>query len=157
MKRKQLYLLSLAFLGFMGRSNAQCGFNYIGPVDSTSHISFGESEYMSTAVDPSTNTQYVAYRDGNNFYGSSVKKYVNVAGTWQWQQVGIPGFSLVGTSSEIYGQSLTIDRWGNPYLACEDKGLGNHCVVWAFNGTKWDTLPGQIAAFTSPAFYITYN
>jgi len=151
MKRKQLYLLSLAFLGLMSRSNAQCAFNYLGPVDSLSHISFGESEYEAMAVDPSTNTPYVAYRDGNNFYGTSVKKYV--AG--KWVQVGSTDFTYGATSSEVYDNAITVDKHGIPYVACEDKGYANHCAVFMFNGTTWDTLPGQIAGFTSPAQYIS--
>ncbi len=135
----------------MGRSNAQCGFNYLGPVDSASHISFGESEYEAMAVDPSTNTPYVAYRDGNNFYGTSVKKYV--AGTWV--QVGATGFTYGATSAEVYDNAITIDKHGIPYVACENKGYANHCAVYMFNGTKWDTLPGQVSGFTTPAQFIS--
>lgn len=151
MKRKQLYLLSLAFLGFMGRSNAQCGFNYVGPNDSTSHICFGESEYLATAIDPTTNTPYVAYRDGENFYGTSVKKFVG----GKWQQVGATSFTYGKSSAEVYDNALTVDKHGIPYLACEDKGYANHVAVYTFNGTAWDTLTGQTAGFTTPAQFIS--
>ncbi len=151
MKRKQLYLLSLAFIGLLGRADAQCGWLSLGPNDSTSSICFGESEYESVAIDPTTNTPYVAYRDGNNFYGASVSKYV--AG--KWQLVGAPGFTYGAGSAEIYDESLTIDKHGIPYLACEDKGFSNHCAVFMYNGTTWDTLTGQTAGFTIPCQYIS--
>jgi hypothetical protein len=154
MKRKQLYLLSLAFIGLMGRVNAQCaspGWDPVGPNDSTNRISFGESEYEAIAIDPTTNTPYVAYRDGNNFYGTSVVKYVG----GKWQQVGSTAFTYIGSSSEVYDNAITVDKHGTPYVACEDKGVSNHCAVFKFNGTTWDTLPGQKAGFNIPCQFIS--
>ncbi|HXP51771.1 MAG TPA: T9SS type A sorting domain-containing protein [Bacteroidia bacterium] len=152
MKRKQLYILSLAFLGLMGRADAQCGWLSLGTSDSNT-ISFGESVDESVAIDPTTNTPYIAYRDGNNFYGASVSKYVG----GKWQLVGAPGFTYgkPSNSAEIYDESFTINKAGVPYLACEDKGYANHCAVFWFNGTAWDTVPGQTASFTTPVQFIS--
>ncbi|HSY76654.1 MAG TPA: hypothetical protein VK890_07350, partial [Bacteroidia bacterium] len=154
MKRKQLYLLSLAFIGLLGRANAQCaspGWRPLGPNDSANRISFGESVDEAIAIDPTSNTPYVAYRDGNAFYGTSVVKYV--AG--QWQQVGSTAFTYIGSSSEVYDNSITVDKHGTPYVACEDKGISNHCAVFKFNGTSWDTLSGQKAGFGIPCQFIS--
>ncbi|HWY97585.1 MAG TPA: T9SS type A sorting domain-containing protein, partial [Bacteroidia bacterium] len=131
--------------------NAQCGFQALGPNDSTNRISFGESVDEAIAIDPTTNTPYVAYRDGGNFYGASVVKYV--AG--QWQQVGATAFTYGVGSAEIYDQALTIDKHGIPYEACENKGYSNHCAVYQFMGGVWDTLPGQVKGFTSPCQFIS--
>ncbi|MGP8217648.1 MAG: T9SS type A sorting domain-containing protein [Bacteroidia bacterium] len=154
MKRKQIYLLSLAFIGLMGRSNAQCGFKALGPNDSLNRIAFGEAEYEAVAVDPTTNSPLIAVRDGNNlnYYGASVSTYAS--GTWQL--VGQPGFTYGKTANsyEIYDEALTVNKHGVPYLACEAKGFSNHCAVYSFNGTTWDTVGSQVASFTIPCQYI---
>jgi hypothetical protein len=151
MKTKKIYLLSLAFAGIMGSAKAQgvggqCSWISLGPSD-TNQIAFGEATYTSIAIDPTTNTPYVAYRDGGNYYAASVKKYVG----GQWTQVGAPGLSY----NEAYYESITVDKHGNPYMACENKGYALSCVVYAYNAGVWDTLAGQKAAFTHPARYIS--
>jgi hypothetical protein len=154
MKRKHFYLLSLAFMGLMTRANAQCtSWTSVGPTD-TNQIEFGggtSSTYNGIAVNPKNNNPYVVFRDANPpggaYYGTSVREFVG----GEWQYVGNGGF----TAGEGKFNSITFDKNGNGYVACQDAGLTLHCAVYAYVGGVWDTLPGQKAGFTEPAQYIS--
>ncbi len=148
MKKQRLYILSLAFLGLIGKANAQCNWTALGP-DDTNRIAFGESTYEAIAINPVNNMPYVAFRDGGNFYNASVREW---NGT-NWVNVGMPGFSY---NSECYYESIAVDKFGNPYVACQSKNLTLECAVFKYGAKTpgvWDTVAGQKAAFTVPAQY----
>jgi hypothetical protein len=144
--KKQFYILSLALVGLFGRANAQCGWVSVGPSDSN-QIAFGETFYNAIAVDPTTNTPYIAYRDGSNYFGESVKKYVG----GMWMQVGQPAFS----KGDGRYEAITVSKKGTVYAACQDAGITLHCSVRKYNTItmKWDTL-SQVS-FADPAAYIS--
>jgi hypothetical protein len=143
MKKRHLYLLTMACAGLLGRANAQCGWQSLGAND-TNQIAFGIAEYNSLATDSKNNT-YVAFYD-ENYWGAAVREFTG----GQWVTVGNTNTICHGKS---IWESIAVDKTGKPYMACQNYNKTLHCSVFGFNGTTWDTL-GQ-SSFANPAQYIS--
>jgi len=141
--KKNIYLLSLAVVGLFGHSNAQCGFQSLGPND-TNQVAFGIAEYNALATDQKSGATYVAFYD-ENYWGAAVREYVG----GQWQQVGT---NVVCPGKSIW-EAMTVDKHGTPYMACTNYKISTHPSVFMWTGTAWDTL--DQAAFTGSAQYIS--
>jgi len=105
-------------------------------------VSVGAGREESMFVDPITGTPYVAYIDGANGSGATVKKYSSF--TKSWLDVGVPNLS----AAEVQRVSLFVDN-GTPYIAYSEKSSefcpygGSFCrteyaaTVKKFNGNAW--------------------
>lgn len=74
---------------------------------------------------------YVVYRDGENGYKATVRKFADNS----WQTVGSPGFSL----GDLYGPSLFVDGT-TPYVAFCDVTNDYKSTVMKYNGVSWETI-----------------
>jgi len=129
------------FLGYRDDANsnkatvqkfvAGTGWTVVG----TAGFSAGTADYPSLAIDPTTGTPFLGYRDVVNSLKATVQKFV--AGTG-WTVVGTAGFSA-GTVSYT---SLAIDpTTGTPFLGYRDIGNGNKATVQKFvAGTGWTVV-----------------
>ena len=143
--KKQLCLLSLAFVGLFSQANAQCNWKSLGPND-TDQIAFGQTEYNSLAFDPTNGNAYVGFWDENNYCGS-VREF---NGT-QWIQVGPVSICPKKTTYT----SVAVDNHSTPYFSCVNPNATSACWVWQYNKTTqmWDTL--EPSSMKSSASYIS--
>ncbi|HNW71781.1 MAG TPA: fibronectin type III domain-containing protein [Candidatus Paceibacterota bacterium] len=85
-------------------------------------------DIISLKID-SNDVPYVAFKDSNNSYGLTVKKWNGSA----WSVVGSENFS----SGAVYNISFTIDKNDVPYVAYTDSTNSSKITVMTFNGSSW--------------------
>src|SRR5688572_30719459 len=123
--------------------NCFCQWQPLGPSD-FNQPSYNGAGYTSIAIDDS-GTPYVAYRDEDNSYKTTVRKF---NGT-NWVTVGSAGFSA-GAASHT---SIAIDGSGTPYVVYRDAGNSDKATMMKFNGTNWVTVGS--AGFSAGAVFYT--
>jgi hypothetical protein len=82
---------------------------------------------------------YAAYKDIENGDGITVKKNDD-SFSFNWSDVGTPGFSdgeLDGSESVL---DLELDKDGIPYVAFVDKANGKEITVMKYNGSEWEVV-----------------
>jgi hypothetical protein len=82
---------------------------------------------------------YAAYKDIENGDGITVKQNDD-SFSFNWSDVGTPGFSdgeLDGSESVL---DLELDKDGIPYVAFVDKANGKEITVMKYNGSEWQVV-----------------
>lgn len=95
--------------------------------------SFYNARTASLAIG-SDHTVYMAYLDGSNDMGGSMKKYVN--GTWE--QVGQVAFTNEDASMDYY--TMAMDDNDVPYVAYKDSHAGQKATVQRFVNDAWELV-----------------
>ena len=97
-------------------------------------FSAGSASHTSIALD-SSDTPYVAYRDGASSSKATVMKYEGGS----WQVVGVTGFSA-GVADD---PSLALDSSDTPYVAYQDSASDSKVTVMKYESGSWQVVGNE--------------
>ena len=114
----------------------------------TPGFSVRTAQYTSLAIEKTTGTPFVAYRDYANGEKATVQYYDAEGG---WTVIGTAGFSA-GQADYV---SLALDSTGTPFVAYQDVANGNKSTVQKFTaGSGW-TVVGTAGFSAGQAAYVS--